>query len=123
MEAGLAPYLSSSATWHSLRSGDRSQGRPAAVRQAFFHETSVPVDELHHAPFMYRRIRAWFVGRRLDASRIVLNDPAILIVGLGPNMNQFFETIVDALHRILVHQPFCGDGGLCSAERQDAERN
>lgn len=93
--------------------GSRDCRKPCLVAgQPVDHEVGIPVDELHHTAFILHRVRARFIGGRADAESIFLNDTAVLIVGLVPNMRQFFEIVIDAFHRILVNQPFGGDHGF-----------
>ncbi len=73
--------------------------------------------------FMDRRIRTRLISGGMNPACILLDDLAVLVVGLRPDMDQFVEAVVDAFDRVPVDQPLGGDGRLGGADRQDAERD
>ena len=88
----------------TLRSAGRSPSARRGSMKLAYHSTNWITP-----PSCSSRIGAGLIGRRVDAEGVFLDDPAVLVVGLGPDMGQFVEVVVDAFDRILVHQPFGGD--------------
>ena len=92
---------------------------PARLRDAFqlgafaaersLDEGRVPIDELHHAAFMRGRVGAGFERGRGDADLVLLDDPAVLIVGREPDLGEFVDRIIDAFDGFPVDEPFGGD--------------
>ena len=81
-----------------LRSPRKPMSRGKAQRRArFAHESrfdraDVPVDELDDAALVNRGVWAGLISRGMDPARVLLDDPAILVVGLCPHVRELLTS-------------------------------
>src|ERR1700722_19158834 len=67
-----------------LSSRGKAQRRARFARESRFDRSDVPIDKLDDAALVNRRVRAGLIGGRTDPARILLDDPAVLVVGFFP---------------------------------------
>ena len=85
------------------------------------HLTAVPVDEVDHAEFVGLGVGARLVGGGVDAALVLFAQATVLVVGGVPYLAQALDVVVDALDRILVHQPLGDHDRLLGADRTHGE--
>src|ERR1700722_4429098 len=100
-----------------LRSRSRSGKRMGWLLRALLRDKrarcgAIPIDESQHPRLRDLGIWARYVSDGIDAALIVLSKPAIFVIRRIPHLDQPCKIVIDALDRILVHDPLRSDHRL-----------